>query len=101
MLQEEFGSTQSVLSEPVLTPDCSAIPDRLEGDEPHLVARLMAEHLIEKCCGSHSLGLVYRFLRKTGMDEGQARAEFELFLSGVLSETLLDRCTHWIQAERT
>jgi hypothetical protein len=52
------------------------------------------------CCGSHSLGLVYSFLRKAGLDEGEARAEFEQFLSGTLSERMLDTATRWIQAER-
>jgi hypothetical protein len=46
------------------------------------------------------LGLVYSFLRKAGLDEGEARAEFEQFLSGTLSERMLDTATRWIQAER-
>jgi hypothetical protein len=46
------------------------------------------------------LGLVYSFLRKAGLDEGEARAEFEQFLSGTLSERVLDTATRWIQAER-
>jgi hypothetical protein len=46
----------------------------------------LADELIERCCGSHSLGLVYRFLRNAGFKESEARTEFELFLAGTPSE---------------
>jgi hypothetical protein len=46
----------------------------------------LADELIDGCCGSHSLGLVYWFLRDAGLDEVEARAEFELFLAGTPSE---------------
>src|SRR5215468_11231895 len=63
------------------TPVCESRPSALGG---------LADDLIERCCGSHSVALVYRFLRNAGMDELEARAEFEQFLSGTLSEKLLD-----------
>ena len=101
MLQEEFGSTQESVS-PVLapTPDSCEISDSPERSAPQYEPGPLAAQLIERCCGSHSLGLVYSFLRKAGLDEGEARAEFEQFLSGTLSERVLDTATRWIQAER-
>ena len=96
MLQEEFGFTEFVSS-----PDCNNISDKVQRDGPQDDdARPLSDELIERCCGSHSLGLVYWFLRKAGMDDAQARAEFEQFLSGTLSPTVLDIAAKWIRAER-
>ena len=59
----------------------------------------LAEELIERCCGTHSLGLIYQFLRNTG-NEADARVDFELFLSGTLSQRLLDAASCAIRDDR-
>jgi hypothetical protein len=101
MLQEESGSTQpSVSSQLAPAPDCCEIPNKLEPDSPLYASGALTDELIAKCCGSHSLGLVYWFLRKAGMDNGEARVEFELYMSGALSEKLLDIAVRWIRAEQ-
>jgi hypothetical protein len=48
-----------------------------------------ARELIEKQCGTHSLGLIHDFLLKAGYDANEAEAEFVRFLSGQLPELLL------------
>jgi len=74
-----------------------ADPHGLIVDRPNLDSRpvaleRMADELIERCCGSDSLGLVYRFLRNAGMDGVEARAEFEQFRSGMLSTAGASPC---------
>ena len=97
---KEFVSAQALLP-------CSpaADPHDLVADRPRPVCESgpsavggLADDLIERCCGSHSLALVYRFLRNAGMDELEARAEFEQFLSGTLSEKLLDTAARCVGA---
>jgi hypothetical protein len=94
MLREEFGSTEGA----VFT-DLDHVRAEVARELLHPCGPL-AEELIEKCCGSHSLGQVYWFLRNAGMDEREARAEFEQFLSGTLSKRVLDIAAGWIKAEQ-
>jgi hypothetical protein len=54
------------------------------------VAKALSKSSSELARQTDALGLVYWFLRKAGMDDEEARAEFELFMSGTLSEKLLD-----------
>jgi hypothetical protein len=83
-------------------------PDSIVDRQPHLVADSqcsragigrLADELIEGCCGTHSLGLVYWFLRDAGLDELEARAEFELFLAGTPSEKFRTTAARFIQPE--
>jgi hypothetical protein len=101
MLQEEFDSTRPPISSDLaLAPDCCKTPDESEWNEAQWQAAGLADELIEKCCGSHSLALIYRFLLSAGMEEAQARAEFERFLAGKLSEKMLDIAAQWVDEER-
>jgi hypothetical protein len=58
----------------------------------------LADELIEKCCGTHSLGSIYRFLRDAGMDELEARMLFREFVSGRMPEKLLDEAAQYVQS---
>ena len=51
----------------------------------------LADDMIKKRCGTHSLGLIYDFLLKTCDSSTEARAEFVKFLSGEWSQ-------RWIEA---
>jgi hypothetical protein len=60
----------------------------------------LAYELIKNRCGTHSLGLVYNFLLKTGHDANEAEAEFVRFLSGQLPERLLQTVRLWVAEEQ-
>jgi hypothetical protein len=62
--------------------------------EPRTDFESLADALIEKCCGSHSLGLIYDFLLRMTGDPKAARSEFVKFLSGGWSQ-------EWVQAAAT
>jgi hypothetical protein len=97
MQQEETSSAQQLLPYSPIIDFAVSLPK--DGrDNPQLALSQLADEMIDGCCGSHSLGLVYRFLRNAGMNEVEARAQFELFLSGTLSEKLLDTATRCIGA---
>jgi hypothetical protein len=97
---QEFVSVKALLQySPPANPRDLVVdrPKSVCESEPSTLGAL-ADDLIERCCGSHSLALVYRFLRNAGMDELEARAEFEQFLLGTLSEKLLDTAARCIGA---
>jgi hypothetical protein len=82
------------------------LPDRITDHPRQVVAESecsrfsvggLAGELIESCSGSQSLGSVYWFLRHAGLSESEARAEFELFLAGTLSERLRSTAARYIQ----
>ena len=58
-----------------------------------------ARELIEKQCGTHSLGLIHGFLLKAGYDAKEA-TEFVKFLSGQLPELLLQAVRSWVAEEK-
>jgi hypothetical protein len=89
MSDVQFDSDQlSPASLPLSAPEQGNTFPSSKADK--LPAQVLARELIETCCGTHSLGLVYWFLRKAGMADMDARAHFELYLSGKLSEKLLE-----------
>jgi len=60
----------------------------------------LAYELIKNRCGTHSLGLVYDFLLKTGHDPNEAEAQFVSYLSGQLPERLLEMARLWVAEEQ-
>jgi hypothetical protein len=60
----------------------------------------LADELIARRCGTHSLGLVYEFLLKTYGDPKRARADFLRFLSGELPARLLTEALFWVAEEQ-
>jgi hypothetical protein len=60
----------------------------------------LARELIEKRCGTHSLGLVYEFLLKVGYDPSEAESEFLRFMSGQMPEGLLGAARLWVIEEQ-
>jgi hypothetical protein len=62
--------------------------------------KTLARELIEKRCGTHSLGLIHDFLLKAGYDAKGAEAEFVRFLSGELPERLLQSVRLWVAEEQ-
>jgi hypothetical protein len=60
----------------------------------------LADELIARRCGTHSLGLVYEFLLKTYGDPKRARADFLRFLSGELPTRLLREAQFWVAEEQ-
>jgi hypothetical protein len=61
----------------------------------------LAAKLIELCCGSHSVGMVYRFLLKVNAyTEETAREEFVRFLGGEVSDRLLEEARGWVRCEQ-
>jgi hypothetical protein len=100
MQKEVFGSPQALLPySPVVHPhDVAVDHSKSERETARFALGELADELIEQCCGSHSLGLIYRFLRNAGLDEAEARAQFELFLSGTLSEKLLDTAARCVES---
>ena len=60
----------------------------------------LAHELIELRCGSHSLGNIYEFLLRAYGDENKAKADFTRFLSGELSERILEVAADWISEEQ-
>jgi hypothetical protein len=48
--------------------------------------QVLGDELIEKQCGTHSLGLIYEYLRQLYGAPEKARAEFVKFLSGDWSQ---------------
>ena len=61
----------------------------------------LALELIEKRCGTHSLGLVYEFLLKVCHDSHEAEAQFVKFISGELPQRLLEEARLWVGVEQT
>jgi hypothetical protein len=59
-----------------------------------------ARELVEKQCGTHSLGLIHNFLLRAGYDAKEAEAEFVRFLSGQLPELLLQAVRLWVAEEQ-
>jgi len=59
-----------------------------------------ARELVEKQCGTHSLGLIHGFLLKAGCDAKEAEAEFVKFLSGQMPELLLQAARLWVAEEQ-
>jgi hypothetical protein len=102
MLQEEFGATEQSVSSRLASTvvGCDDITGEAGPPLPQCELKPLADELIGRRCGSHSLGLVYWFLRNAGMEDHEARAEFEQFLSGTLSNRVLDIAAGWIKAER-
>jgi hypothetical protein len=60
----------------------------------------LAYELIKNRCGTHSLGLVYNFLLKTGHDPNEAEAEFLRYVSGQLPERFLQTARLWVAEEQ-
>jgi hypothetical protein len=60
----------------------------------------LADELIKKRCGTHSLGLVYEFLLRTHGAPEKARAQFVNFLSGRWSQEWLEAARQAVEAER-
>jgi hypothetical protein len=62
--------------------------------------KTLADELIERCCDRHSLGMVYRFLFQAfPNDVSAARAEFEKFLAGELSDRLIEAAARCVEAD--
>jgi hypothetical protein len=62
--------------------------------------KTLADELIERCCDRHSLGMVYRFLFQAfPNDVSAARAEFENFLAGELSDRLIEAAARCVEAD--
>jgi hypothetical protein len=63
---------------------------------------LLADELIQGCCGRHSVGLVYHFLLR-GFDnnESAARGEFIRFLRGELSQEILNKADREIEKDHS
>jgi hypothetical protein len=60
----------------------------------------LADELIERCCGGHLVGLIYRFLLQAFRnDASAARAEFERFLAGELSQQFLNAAARRVEEE--
>ena len=77
------GQQRPPREEPTTPPDQPSNPPPREPEPtpPPQYAqtiRTLADELIERCCGTHSLGLIYHFLR-SAETEASARLEFELF----------------------
>jgi hypothetical protein len=61
----------------------------------------LADELIELCCGTHSPGMVYRYLLEAlDHDERAGKTEFVKFLRGELSERLLTEARRSVEADR-
>jgi hypothetical protein len=58
--------------------------------------KTFAHELIEKQCGTHSLGLVFNFLLEAGYSANDAETEFLKFISGQLPQSLLDTAPLWV-----
>ena len=57
----------------------------------------LADELIERRCGRHSVGNVYQYLLKVYRDPSRARADFVRFLSGDLP---IQVAIDWISEEQ-
>ena len=60
----------------------------------------LADDLIELRCGRHSVGNVYTFLVEAYGDADRAKGDFIRFLSGELSEHMLQTAADWIAGEQ-
>jgi len=74
---------------------------RMLGDSSSGAAyHALADELIKNACGTHSLGLIYEFLRRTHGTPETARAEFVNFLSGQWSPAWVEAAKRAIAEER-
>ena len=60
----------------------------------------LADELIERRCGKHSLANVYEYLLRAYGDANRAKADFIRFLSGELPIGALEAAAEWIAEEQ-